>query len=229
MIRQEDELMSSISVLLAEDHVITRQGIRRLLENEKGVKVIGEAGDGEEAVQMVTELKPDVVIMDIAMPRLNGIEATRQIKLIHPHTAVLILSAYDDDEYVFALLKAGAAGYLLKSVSGDELTRAIQAVYKGEPVLDPIVARKVMNYFRLPGKVRKLESPSEHLSEREIDIIKLAARGMTNKDIADKLHLSNRTVEGHLRTIFNKLGVGSRTEAVLYGLRKGWLILEELP
>jgi len=221
--------MSSISVLLAEDHVITREGIRRLLEAEKGLTVIGEAGDGEEAVQMVTELKPDVVIMDIAMPKLNGIEATRQIKLTHPRTAVLILSAYDDDEYVFALLKAGAAGYLLKNVSGDELTRSIQAVYKGEPVLDPIVARKVVNYFRLPGKAPGMERDAEHLSNREMDIIKLAAKGMTNKDIADTLHLSNRTVEGHLRTIFNKLGVGSRTEAVLYGLRKGWLTLEELP
>lgn len=221
--------MSNISVVLAEDHVITRQGIRRLLEDEEGLTVIGEAGDGEEAVQMVTEMKPDVVIMDIAMPKLNGIEATRQIKLIHPRTGVLILSAYDDDEYVFALLNAGAAGYLLKNVSGDELSRAIRAVYKGEPVLDPIIARKVMNYFRFPGKVRGLERPSEHLSNRETDIIKLAARGMTNKDIADKLRLSNRTVEGHLRTIFNKLGVGSRTEAVLYGLRKGWLTLEELP
>jgi NarL family two-component system response regulator LiaR len=221
--------MSSINILLAEDHVITRQGIRRLIEDEKGVKVIGEASDGEEAVQMATELKPDIIIMDIAMPRLNGIEATRQIKLISPRTAVLILSAYDDDEYVFALLKVGAAGYLLKNVSGDELTRAIRAVYKGEPVLDPIVARKVMNYFKLPGKMRGLEKPSEHLSNREADILKLAARGMTNKDIADKLHLSNRTVEGHLRTIFNKLGVGSRTEAVLFGLRKGWFTLEELP
>jgi len=221
--------MSNINVLLAEDHVITRQGIRRLIEDEKGVTVIGEASDGEEAVQMATDLKPDIIIMDIAMPRLNGIEATRQIKLISPRTAVLILSAYDDDEYVFALLKVGAAGYLLKNVSGDELTRAIRAVYKGEPVLDPIVARKVMNYFKLPGKMRGLEKPSEHLSNREADILKLAARGMTNKDIADKLHLSNRTVEGHLRTIFNKLGVGSRTEAVLFGLRKGWFTLEELP
>lgn len=221
--------MGTIKVLLAEDHLITRQGICRLLEDDSDLTVIGEAGDGEEAVQMATEMHPDVVIMDIAMPKLNGIEATRQIKLIHPRTGVLILSAYDDDEYVFALLSAGAAGYLLKNVSGDELSRAIRAVYKGEPVLDPIIARKVMNYFRFPGKVRGLERPSEHLSNRETDIIKLAARGMTNKDIADKLRLSNRTVEGHLRTIFNKLGVGSRTEAVLYGLRKGWLTLEELP
>ena len=220
--------MSSITVLLVEDHVITRQGIRRLLEDASGLEIIGEAGNGEEAVQMTTEMKPNVVLMDIAMPKLNGIEATRQIKLIHPRTAVLILSAYDDDEYVFALLKAGAAGYLLKNVSGDELTCAIQAVCKGEPVLDPMIARKVMNYFKFPDKVRGLEKPPEHLSKRETSIIKLAARGMTNKDIAGKLHLSNRTVEGHLRTIFNKLGVGSRTEAVLYGLRKGWFSLEEL-
>jgi NarL family two-component system response regulator LiaR len=219
---------SSIRILLAEDHVITRQGIRRLLEDEKDLVVVGEVSDGEQAVQMVTEMKPDVVVMDIAMPKLNGIEATRQIKLIHPHTAVLMLSAYDDDEYVFGLLKAGAAGYLLKNISGDKLIRAIRAIYKGEPVLDPIIARKVMNYFKLPDKVRGLERPSEYLSKRETDILKLAARGMSNKDIADKLNVSNRTVEGHLRTIFNKLGVGSRTEAVLYGLRRGWLTLEEL-
>ena len=221
--------MGAIKVLLAEDHLITRQGMCRLLGDDSGLTVIGEAGDGEEAVQMTAEMHPDVVIMDIAMPKLNGIEATRQIKLICPDTAVLILSAYADDEYVFGLVEVGAAGYLLKTASGDELTHAIQAVYKGEPVLDPMIARKVMNYFKFPGKVRGLERPSEHLSDRETDVIKLAARGMTNKDIAEKLHLSNRTVEGHLRTIFNKLGVGSRTEAVLYGLRKGWLTLEELP
>jgi DNA-binding NarL/FixJ family response regulator len=220
--------MSVIKVLVAEDHPITREGIRKLLEDEDGFTVIGEAGDGEEAVQMVTELQPDVVIMDVAMPRLNGIEATRQIKLIRPATAVLILSAYDDDEYVFGLLEAGAAGYLLKTASGDELTRAIRAVYKGEPVLDPIITRKVINRFRFPDKVTRVVRPSEHLSDREIDIIKLAARGMTNKEIAGELHLSRRTVEGNLRSIFNKLGVGSRTEAVLHGLRKGWVTLEEL-
>jgi NarL family two-component system response regulator LiaR len=173
-------------------------------------------------------MQPDVVIMDIAMPRLNGIEATRQIKLIRPATAVLILSAYDDDEYVFSLLEAGAAGYLLKTASGDELTHAIRAVHKGEPVLDPVVARKVINRFRFPGKIPRSARPSEHLSDRELNVLKLAARGMSNKDIAGELHLSRRTVEGNLRTIFNKLGVSSRTEAVLYSLRKGWFTLEEL-
>jgi DNA-binding NarL/FixJ family response regulator len=220
--------MSVIKVVVAEDHLITREGICRRLRDESNLMVIGEAGDGEEAVQMVAERQPDVVVMDIAMPKLNGIEATRQIKLIRPTTAVLILSAYDDDEYVFGLLEAGAAGYLLKTASGDELTRAIRAVYKGEPVLDPIIAHKVIAYFRFRGKVAQVRKTSEHLTNREIDIIKRAAKGMSNRGIANELHLSTRTVEGNLRTIFNKLGVGSRTEAVVYGLRKGWFTLEDL-
>ncbi len=220
--------MSDITIVLGEDHLITRQGIFRLLEDEEGLSVVGEASNGEEAVQLVTDLKPDVVVMDIAMPKLNGIEATRQIKVINPRTGVLILSAYDDDEYVFALLKAGAAGYLLKSVSGDELVRAVKAIHNGEPVLDPGIAKKVMNYFKFQNKIPAVREDSEHLSNRELDIIKLAAKGLTNKDIADKLHLSYRTVEGHMRDVFNKLGVGSRTEAVLFGLKKGWFTLEEL-
>lgn len=221
--------MSEIKVLLAEDHLITRQGIRRLLEDEPGLQVVGEASDGEEAVQMVTDKQPDVVIMDVAMPRLNGIEATRQIKVTHPTTAVLVLTAYDDDEYVFGLLDAGAAGYLLKTVSGDELIRAIRAVYKGEPVLDPVIARKVIDRLKFHGKTRQASKASERLSEREMEVLKLAADGMSNGDIASELHLSRRTVEGTLRTIFNKLGVGSRVEAILYALRKGWFTLEELP
>ncbi len=220
--------MSDIRIVLGEDHLITRQGILRLLEDEEGLTVVGEASNGEEAVEMVTELKPDVVIMDIAMPKLNGIEATRQIKLINPYIGVLILSAYDDDEYVFAMLKVGAAGYLLKSVGGDELVRAVKAIHNGEPVLDPSIAKKVMNYFKLQNKIPSVKEDSEHLSNRELDIIKLAAKGLTNKEIAEKLHLSYRTVEGHMRDVFNKLGVGSRTEAVLFGLKKGWFSLEEL-
>jgi NarL family two-component system response regulator LiaR len=228
IISWEDRLVSVIKVLVAEDHLITRQGICRLLEDEDNLTVIGEAGDGEEAVQMVTDMQPDVVVMDVAMPKLNGIEATRQIKLIRPATAVLILSAYDDDEYVFGLVEAGAAGYLLKTASGEELSRAIQAVHKGEPVLDPVIARKVLNRLRFPGKVPRAAGPSEHLSDREIGVIKLAAKGMSNKDIANELHLSRRTVEGNLRTIFNKLGVGSRTQAVIKAMERGWLTLEEL-
>ena len=220
--------MTDIRVVLCEDHLITRQGIRRLLEDEKGLEVVGEASNGEEAIQLVTDVKPDVIIMDVAMPKLNGIEATRQIKLISPQTNILILSAYDDDEYVFALLKAGANGYLLKNVSGDELVRAIKTVQKGEPVLNPTIAMKVVNYFRLNETKIPTAEESAHLSERELGIIRLAAKGLTNKDIAESLHLSYRTVEGHLRDIFNKLGVGSRTEAVLQGLKMGWFTLEEL-
>jgi NarL family two-component system response regulator LiaR len=220
--------VGNISIVLGEDHLITRQGIRRLLEDEKGFTILGEASNGEEVVKLVTELKPDVVLMDVAMPKLNGIEATRQVKLNNPRTGVLVLSAYDDDEYVFALLKAGAAGYLLKSVSGDELVRAVKAIHKGEPVLDPVIAKKVLNYFKLPEKVPGAEEETEHFSDRELDIIRLAAKGLTNKEIADRLHLSYRTIEGHMRDVFNKLGVGSRTEAVLHGLKKGWFSLEEL-
>ena len=220
--------MTNIRVILCEDHLITRQGIRRLLEDEKGLEVVGEASNGEEAIQLVTDVKPDVVIMDVAMPKLNGIEATRQIKLISPKTNILILTAYDDDEYVFALLKAGANGYLLKNVSGDELVRAIKNVQKGEPVLNPAIAMKVVNYFRLNEAKIPTTEESAHLSERELGIIRLAAKGLTNKDIAESLNLSYRTVEGHLRDIFNKLGVGSRTEAVLQGLKMGWFTLEEL-
>ncbi len=220
--------MDNINILLAEDHVITREGIRKLLEDEQGFSVVGETGNGNEAVRLAEELKPDIILLDIAMPILNGIEATKRIKASNPGIAILILSAYNDDEYVFALLKAGAAGYLMKNISGDELINAIRAVSKGEPVLDPTIARKVINYFTAPGEIQTAEKPSKQLSNRETAIIKLAATGMTNKDIANKLHLSNRTIEGHMRTIFNKLGVGSRTEAVLYGLQKGWFTLEEL-
>jgi DNA-binding NarL/FixJ family response regulator len=220
--------MKNIGVLLVEDHLITRQGIRHLIEAEKGLTVVGETGDGAEAVKLADELNPDVILMDVAMPGLNGIEATERIKLKHPRTAVLILSAYDNDEFVFALLRVGAAGYLLKSVSGDGLIQAINAVCKGEPVLDPVIARKVMNSFKLPGEGTATTRTADHVTGREIDIIKMAARGMSNKAIAAELNLSNRTVEGHMRTIFNKLGVGSRTEAVLIGLRKGWFKMEDL-
>jgi len=220
-------MMSKIRVILAEDHVVVREGTRQLLERENDLEVVGEAGDGEEAVRQVTESHPDVVIMDIAMPKLNGIEATKQIKARYPTTAVLILSAYDNDQYVFALLEAGAAGYLLKNVRGRDLIDAIRAVHAGECVLHPVIARKVVN--RLASTQGKPEKDDllDQLTEREMEVLKLAARGMSNKDIAEELALSVRTVEAHLGTIFNKLQVGSRIEAVLVGLRKGWFSVDE--
>jgi NarL family two-component system response regulator LiaR len=219
--------VDQITILLADDHVLVREGTRELLAHEEDMEVVGEAGDGEEAVRLTADLHPHVVIMDIAMPRLNGIEATKQIKAIHPDSAILILSAYDDDQYVFALLEAGAAGYLLKDVPAQELVGAIRAVNAGESILHPAVARKVINRFASPPVRAATEAELDQLSEREMEVLKLAAKGMTNVEIAKELVLSVRTVQGHLSNIFSKMQVGSRTEAVIQALRRGWFTLED--
>jgi NarL family two-component system response regulator LiaR len=197
------------------------------LEREEDLEVVAEAGDGEEAVRLTASQRPDVALIDIAMPRLNGIEATKQIKVLCPATAVLILTAYEDDQYIFALLEAGAAGYLLKNVRGRDLIEAVRAVNAGESVLHPVIARKVLDRFaRPPGKPsenRTLERPTE----RELEVLKLAAKGMSNQDIARHLSLSIRTVQAHLSTVFSKMQVGSRTEAVVQALQRGWLTIED--
>ncbi|HEX78138.1 MAG TPA: response regulator transcription factor [Dehalococcoidia bacterium] len=220
--------MDKIRILLAEDHVVVRESIRQLLGREHDLEVVGEASEGEEAVRLTTQLKPDVVVMDIAMPKLNGIEATKRIKTLCPATAVLALTAYDYDQYVFALLEAGAAGYLLKDVSGQELVEAVRPVHRGDSVLHPTVARKVVEQFRKPAIKPGDDATLSLLTEREVEVLKRAARGMSNKDIAGELFLSVRTIEACLGSIFNKLGVGSRTEAVVHGLKKGWFTLEDL-
>ncbi len=219
--------MDKIRVLLAEDHAIVREGTRELIQHESDIEVVGEASDGEEAIELADKLHPDVVIMDIAMPRLNGIEATKRIKMLHPTMAVLVLTAYDNDQYIFALLEAGAAGYLLKNVRGCELIDAVRAVHAGESVLYPAVARRVINRITSTTPIESQTSGS--LSEREMEVLKLAAKGISNKDIAQQLFISPRTVQVHLGSIFNKLGVASRIEAVLYALRRGWLALDDLP
>ena len=220
--------MDQIRILLADDHAVVREGTRQILEQEPDLKVVAEAGDGEEAVQLAGTCKPDVAIIDIAMPKLNGIAATQQIKALYPAIAVLILSAYDDDPFVVALLEAGAAGYLLKSIRGYELIDAVRAVHAGESVLHPSIARKVLNRFvPASGKAKRQELP-EVLSEREAEVLKLAARGLSNRDIASELCLSLHTVEAHLLHIFNKLQVSSRTEAVVRGLKEGWISLADI-
>jgi len=219
--------LQRIRVLIADDHAVVREGTRRILEQEEDLQVVAEASNGEEAVRQALSFEPDVAIIDVAMPKLDGIEATKQIKARCPTITVLILSAYDDDQFIFSLLEAGAAGYLLKTIPGRELVDAVRAVYAGESVLHPLVARKVLNRFaRIPDKGRKKEA-FEVLSEREMEVLRLVTKGLSNKDIAEELYLSIRTVQGHLGNIFNKLQVGSRTEAVVRALKEGWVSLDD--
>jgi DNA-binding NarL/FixJ family response regulator len=221
--------VDKIRVIIAEDHAVVREGTRQIIERQEDIEVVGEAANGAEAVALIERVNPDVAIVDISMPVMSGIEATEKIKATRPGTAVLILTAYDDDQYIFALLAAGAAGYLLKDVPSSEVVRAIRSVHAGEPVLHPAIARKVLARFATEGQMeRSVSSDDGLLTERERDILRLAACGMSNSRIADHLSVSIRTVQAHLTHIFDKLGVGSRTEAVIVGLRRGVLQLEDL-
>ena len=216
-----------IRIAIADDHAVLREGMRNLLEREKDMEVVGEAGDGYEIVNLVSEVKPDVVLMDIVMPKLNGIEATKQIKQINPVTNVLILTAYSDIRYILGLLEAGACGYLLKSAHSSEITRAIRTVQSGESVLDPTVTRKLLERVVGAGRITEEYKEKEVLSPREVEILRLASRGMSNKEIADKLYLSVRTIKAHLTNIFNKMGVGSRIDAIIKGLKEGLITIDE--
>ena len=223
--------MEKIRIVVADDHAVVREGTRRLLEKEPDMELLGEAANGTEAIKIVNECRPDVVILDISMPDMSGIEVTRQIKSDLPTVIVLILSAYDDDEYVFALLEAGAAGYLLKDAPGRELVDAVRSVYSGEPVLHPSIARKVIQRAvnRATGDdVADERTKSDSLTNREREVLHLAAQGKTNKEIADTLCISIRTVQRHLNILFNKLNVGSRTEAIFKAVKMGWLSFEDL-
>jgi NarL family two-component system response regulator LiaR len=221
--------MGKIKILIADDHAVVRDGTRQILEKEADMNVVAEAADGAEAIKLTASAKPDVVIMDIAMPNVDGIEATRQIKAMYPSIAVLVLSAYDDDQFVFSMLEAGAAGYLLKTIHSHELIDAVRQVYAGESVLHPSIARKVLNRFvPVTGKTSG-QKPTGLLSEREIEVLRLVTNGFSNQAIADELSLSLRTVQAHLSHIFNKLQVSSRTEAVVRALKEGWVTLDDIP
>jgi DNA-binding NarL/FixJ family response regulator len=214
-----------IRVVLADDHAVVRKGIREFLEESGDIRVVAEAADGAEAVALVVEHTPDVAVLDVQMPHMTGIEATRRIKAELPAVRVLILTAYDDDPYIFALLQAGASGYVLKTANSGELVHAVRAVFRGESALDPAVAQKVVQQLTL-GRPLGAQATVEPLTEREIEVLHLAAKGLTNKAIGQALGISDRTVQGHLANIYGKLGAGSRTEAVTEALKQGWIVLE---
>ncbi|MFC2051282.1 response regulator [Chloroflexota bacterium] len=213
-----------IRLLLADGQHLVRQGIRQILEREADLEVIGEADDGLETIKLAGELKPDIVIMEAQMPGLDSVEVTRRIKMDLPDVAVIILTTCEDEGYIVGLLGAGATGYLLKSTRGDELVQGIRFVRAGEFVSHPLVAQKLSKRAsRRPLAVNSVE----HLTNRELDVLKLAAKGMSNRDIATDLGVGLRTVKGHLMTIFDKMSVKSRTEAVLKALKQGWVRLDD--
>jgi DNA-binding NarL/FixJ family response regulator len=220
--------MIKTRILIVDDHAVLREGIRTLLSQEKDFDIVGEAGNGEEAVRLAGELKPDIVIMDIVMPLMNGVDATRRIKQLYPAMSVLVLSAFSDIRYIVDLLEAGARGYLLKSSAGKELVKALRAVRSGESVLDPEVTRKLVQRLASLSKTTGEPETGGQLTARELEILKWAARGLSNKEISGKLFISLRTVKAHLTNIFNKLGCGSRTDAIIKGLKQGLIDLQDM-
>ncbi len=215
----------AIRIVLAEDHALMRQGTHHMLEKYPDLQVIGEAEDGQQALDMIKALHPDVAILDIRMPKLNGIEVVQQMKAVSPETKALMLTAYDDDDYILALMEAGASGYLLKTAGEKELVDSINTVNSGEPVLHPAIAMKIARLWAQRGTHNK--QVVADLSPRELEVLEIAARGLRNKAIADKLGISIRTVEGHLNGIFTKLGVSSRMEAVLEAVARHLVTLNE--
>ena len=212
-----------IRVLLADDHAVVRKGIREFLTEPGDIDVIAEASNGDEAIALLEKEKPDVAVLDIQMPKRSGIEVCRHVRAQHWPIGLLILTAYDDDPYVLAVLQAGANGYVLKTADADDIIQAVRDVHEGKSALDPVIARKLM--AQLAGRAEN--KPIETLTPRETDVLKLAARGYTNKAIGAQLHLSDRTVQGHLANIYGKLHVATRTEAVMRAVSLGWLSPEE--
>lgn len=222
-------MKQTIKVLIADDHTMLRESMRNVIGSQDDMEVVGEACDGEEAVRISSDLKPDIAVMDIVMPKLNGIEASKEIKKTSPGTAILILTAYDDIQYVLGLLEAGAAGYLLKSARGHDVVAAIRAVRAGESVLHPSIITKLLQRETSTSIERDGSRWRENLSEREFEVLRLAAASMSNKEIAQKLSVTVRTVKAHLSNIFAKMNVASRTEAILTAVREGWLELDQTP
>lgn len=207
----------TIRVLIADDHPIVREGLRTILGFQEGIEVVGEASDGLEAVDLAQKLLPEVVLMDIRMSKLNGVEATRRIKAHNPEIGVIVLTNYDDDRYVFEGVEAGASGYLLKDISFDELSEAIHRVARGESLMAPSVLRKVLDEFA--HRAEESELPHEGLTPRELEVLQALAQGLKNEEIAKELFITGKTVKSHLGSIFSKLGVNDRSQAILYAIK----------
>lgn len=212
-----------IRIVIVDDHALVREATRKILQADPRLRVVGEAEDGFEALALAESTRPDLMVLDLRMPRLSGIEVAQRMRQVSPKTRILVLSAYDDDDYVFAAMEAGAAGYLLKTAHGDEVVSAIHAVMTGEVVLQSAVAAKFVRHHREGDHSAPL---SESLTPREMEILRLAAVGMDNKEIAQRVKLSRRTVEGHLSRVFRKVTVGNRVEAILFGASQGWFVLD---
>lgn len=210
---------SPIRVILADDHAVVRAGIRQFMERAGDIQVIAEAEDGEMAKAAIEHHLPDVAVLDIQMPRATGIEVTRWVRANHRTVGVLILTAYDDDPYVLAVLQAGANGYVLKTASPDEIVQAVRDVHAGKSVLTNVIAQKLMSH--ISGQAQA--APVDPLTDRELEVLALAAKGYTNKAIGVQLGISDRTVQGHLAHIFERLRATSRTEAVMRAVSLGWL------
>jgi len=209
-----------IKVIICDDQAIIRDGLEMLLKLEKDIEVAGQAQDGTEAVEIVQKTQPDLVLMDLKMPGLNGIEATRQIRTRYPHVKVLVLTTYDDDEWVFDAIRAGASGYLLKDTPREEVIKAVKGTAAGKSFVDPAVAGKLLT--QVAGRPAQPSTLlTDKLTEREVDVLRLVARGVTNTDIAERLHLSEGTVRNHVSAIFAKLEVADRTQAAVIAIQHG--------
>ena len=217
-------MTETIRVLIADDHVVVREGVRSLINSEPGMEVVGEATDGIEAVLKARALHPDVILLDLVMPRQDGLAAIEEIKRENPEVRILVLTSFAEDDKVFPAIKTGALGYLLKDSSPQELLQAIRDVYRGQSSLHPTIARKLIRELSQPSELPPTEEP---LSEREVDILQLVAKGLSNQEIGDKLVISERTVRTHVSNILNKLHLANRTQATLYALRAGLASLNE--
>jgi DNA-binding NarL/FixJ family response regulator len=214
----KEQVTTRIRILIADDHPVVREGLSTMLSREKDIEVVGQAENGQAAIDKAGELRPDIILMDLRMPVVDGIEAMRRIKMINPEIKFIVLTTYDNDEYIFKGIESGARAYLLKDSPREDLFKAIRGVSKGESFIEPAVAGKVLSRF---AELSRQAQATETLSEREVEVLQMMAAGASNKAIASALNIGESTAKTHIQSIFNKLGVNSRTEAVTEAVKKG--------